>query len=221
MKISIILVFAMLFQLNYGQTNADQLVQDAAAEPFLEQISKLFDPAKALQIEFKYEVFTPDPPSKVSDYGSIIIKGDKYKLKTEDGEMYFNGKNMWVYNLASKEVYKSIPEAESMDEMLMSPFRLIKDYRKFYKYRLKEDVSLSGTAYAQIELYPQDLKTSYSIMRVLINRKTEQFYSFSMQQKNGTLYTIYCREIIKVVKISESAFSWNPSLNPDVLEIEM
>jgi outer membrane lipoprotein-sorting protein len=221
MRILLIITFFVIFQFSYGQVNPDAQVQDPAAEPYLEQISKLFNPSKALQIEFKYEIDTQEPPSKVSDYGSIIIKGDQYKLKTEDGEMYFNGKTLWVYNLASSEVYKSVPVAESMDDMLLSPFRLIKDFRKYYKYRIKDDISLSGIIYAQIELYPFDLISSYSIMRVLVNKKTGMFYSFSMQQKNGILYTIFCREIIKDVKIPDSAFSWNQTLYPDVLEVEM
>jgi len=221
MKLKFVFALILFSHFAMGQTTPDALVQDPAAEPYLEEVSKLFDPSKVLQIEFKYEVNTPDPPSTVSDYGSIIIKGEKYKLKTDDGEMYFNGKTLWVYNLAATEVYKSIPEAESMDDMLLAPFRLIKDYRTYYKYRLRDDVVLSGTSFAQVELYPKDLKTSYSIMKVLINKKNGMFYSFSMQQKNGVLYTIFFREIIKDVKISESAFTWNKSLFPDVLEIEL
>jgi outer membrane lipoprotein-sorting protein len=222
MRIFLLFVLSVFLNIcSYSQTNRDELVQDPAAEPYLEQISKLFDPERALQIEFIYEVDSPDPPSKVSDYGSIIIKGDKYKLKTEDGEMYFNGQTLWVYNIAATEVYKSVPETESMDDMLLSPFRLVKDFKSYYKYRLMDEVNVSGTNYVQIELYPKELKTSYSIMRVLVNKKTGLFYSFSMQQKNGVVYTIFSREIIKDIKISESAFSWNKTIYPDVLEVEM
>ena len=216
-------VFALLLSViaANAQNEGREIIQDPAAEPFLEQISSLFNPGSALQLEFRYEVETPDPPSKVADNGSIIIKGDKYKLSTEDGEMYFNGKNLWVYNKSAAEVYKSVPEGESMDEMLLSPFRLIKEYRKYYKYSLKNDVTVTGTVYAQIELYPMDLQTSYSIMRVLVNRKTGAFYSFSMQQKNGVIYTIYSKDIIKNIKIPESTFSWDKAANPDVLEVTM
>jgi outer membrane lipoprotein-sorting protein len=221
MKVILFFAFCLVFTGVCGQDNPNAKLQDPNAEPILENISKLFDPSKALQIEFKYDVDTPEPRSQVSDYGSIIIKGEKYKLKTDDGEMYFNGQTLWVYNVAAKEVYKSIPQSESMDDMLMAPFRLIKDYRKYYKYALKEDVIQFGTAYSQLELYPINLNTSYSIMRVLVNKKNGMFYSFSMQQKSGTVYTIYSREIIKDVKISESAFSWNKTLYPDVLEVEL
>lgn len=221
MKSIILLVFVFASSVCFAQDAKQSVVQDIAAEPYLDDISKLFNPAKAIQIEFKYEVTTPEPPSKVTDHGSIIIKGDKYKLKLDDGEMYFNGKNLWVYNVAAAEVYRSVPTGENMDEMLMAPFRLIKDFKKYYKYRLMDDVLLSGTNYVQLELYPIDLNTSYSIMRVLIDKKTRVLYSFAMQQKSGVVYTIFTKEIIKDVKISETAFSWNASLYKDVLEIEM
>lgn len=220
MKFIIILaVFSPLFL--YSQTDTDALVQDPDAEPYLNDISRLFNPEKALQIEFKYEVMSPEPESSVTDYGSIIIKGDKYKLKTDGGEIYFNGTTLWVYNVEATEVYKSIPGTETMDDMLLSPFRLIKDYKKYYKYRLVEDVVHNGTSYAQVELYPKDLETSYSILRVLMAKKSGIFYSISMQQKNGMIFTVFSQDIIRDIKISESAFSWNPSLYPDVLEIEM
>jgi outer membrane lipoprotein carrier protein len=221
MRSILILILLFITICSRAQVADNDLIQDPAAEPYLEQISALFNASSALQIEFKYEVESPDPPSKVTDYGSIIIKGDKYKLKTDDGEMYFNGKTLWVYNKAATEVYKSIPETESMDEMLLSPFRLVKEFKKYYKYRLKDDVTVGGTLYSQIELYPKDLKTSYSIMRVLVNKKTGTFYSFSMQQKNGILYTIFSREIIKNIKIPDSTFSWDKNMYPDVLEVEM
>ncbi len=211
MKFFLLFSFHLVFLYTYSQTKTAPIVQDPAAEPFLENISEFFDPAKALQIEFKYVVETSEPPSKITDYGSIIIKGEQYKLKTEDGEMYFNGKTLWVYNIAAEEVYKSIPEVGNMNDMMLAPFRLIKEYKKYYKYRLMDDVNLDGIKYAQVELYPQDLNT----------RKNNSFYSFSMQQKNGVIYTIFALDIIKDLKISGTTFSWDKNLHSDVLEIEM
>lgn len=221
MKIFLLLVFSAFITSTYGQNEPDATMQDVNAEPYLGQISQFFNPAKAIQIEFKYEITTPEPPSKLTDHGSILIKGDKYKLKIEEGEIYFNGKNLWVYNENAKEVYKSIPDTENMDNMILAPFRMIKDYKAYYKYRLKEDLQISGTLYAQVELYPIDLHTSFAKMRILINKKTGKFFSFSMQQKSGILYTIYTEEIITDVKINDNAFSWDKTLFPDVLEVEM
>ena len=221
MKNLIYLFLIFIFQYSFPQKNNENLIQDINAEPYLEQISKLFDPSRTIQIEFRYEIITPEPPSQVSDMGSIIIRGENYKLRTNDGEIFYNGKYLWVYNVEAKEVYKSIPSGENMNDMLLAPFRLIKDFRKYYKYQLKDDINQSGDVYAQIELYPMDLNTVFSIMRILVNKKTGSLYSFSMQQKDGVVYKILTKDIIKNVKISNDIFTWDPNLNPDVLEVEM
>lgn len=221
MKIFLLIFFSACMYSTHGQNKPDATMQDVNAEPYLGQIAQFFNPAKAIQIKFKYEITNLEATSKITDNGSIIIKGDKYKLKIDEGEIFFNGTHLWVYNESSKEVYKSIPDTGNLDNMMLAPFRMIKDYKTYYKYRLKEDLQISGTEFAQVELYPIDLHTSLAILKILINKKTGKYFTFSMQQKSGIVYTIYSQEIITDVKINDNAFSWDKTLFPDVLEVEM
>jgi len=216
-------LFILLFSVYSFPADAQNIVdiQDPAAEPYLNSLSKLFDPEKAYQIEFRYEVESKIEGSKVSDYGSVIIKGQKYKLKLEDGEMYYNGEKIWVYNKESAEVYTSIPEKDNPEQMLLDPFRLLSMYKVYYKYRLKGEITMNQNQYINIELYPKNLETSYSILRVWINKKTRDLYSFEMQEKKGVIYKITVIERITPVNVDDSVFIWNPADHPDVLEIEM
>jgi outer membrane lipoprotein-sorting protein len=213
-----LLVFSFFFSA-YSQNISN--VQDPAAEPYLNSLSKLFDPQKAFQVEFKYEVESKAEGTKVNDYGSVIIKGQKYKLNLEDGEMYYNGEKLWVYNKAAGEVYSSFPKGDNIDQMILDPFRLLSKYKEYYKYRLKDDVMITEKQYVHLELYPKNLETSYSILRIYINKKNGELFSLELQQKNGVFYRIYVSEIINPIKMDDSAFSWNASAHPDVLEIEM
>jgi len=198
------------------------VIQDTQAEPYLNSLAKMFDPQKTLQIEFRYEVISKADSTSVSDYGSIIIKGPKYKLKLEDGEMYYNGDKLWVYNSQASEVYSSVPAGdENMDQMMLVPFRLLSKYKDYYKYRMKDDAILNGKAFAHNELYPKNLETSYSILRIFLDKKSRDLASLEMQQKNGVIYKIFVNEIITPVKVSDSAFSWDPASHPGVLEVEM
>jgi len=196
-------------------------VQDPAAEPYLNSLSKLFDPRNAFLVKFKYEVESKTEGSKLTDNGSVIIKGQKYKLSLEESEMFFNGEKLWVYNKTSEEVYLSIPKGENMDQMILDPFRLLSKYKEFYKYRLKDDLLIKEKLYVHLELYPANRETSYSVLRIYINKKNNQLYSLELQQKNGVYYRIYVNEIQNNVKADDLEFSWNKSLHPDVLEIEM
>jgi outer membrane lipoprotein carrier protein len=195
--------------------------QDPAAEPYLKNLSKLFDPDKKIQIEFRYEVDSQPDSSKTSDFGSVIIKGSKYKLKLEDGEMYYNGEKLWVYNINAAEVYSSIPKDENKEQMLIDPFRLLSRYRENYKYKLKNEATLNGKKYIYLELYPKKLETNYSILRIFLDKTNNNLYSLELQQKNGIIYKIFVNEILNPVKIDDSVFSWDAAAHPDVLEVEM
>jgi outer membrane lipoprotein-sorting protein len=220
MKIKyLFIIFLYLCLLQAYSQNVN--VQDPAAEVYLNSLSVLFDPQKAFQIEFRYEVENHVEGTKVSDYGSVIMKGNSYKLKLEDGEMCFNGEKVWVYNKEAAEVYVSIPDKNNSEQMLLDPFRLLSKYKEYYKYRLKGEFNLDQNTYVNIELYPKNLETSYSILRLILDKKTHELYSFEMQQKNGVIYKITVTEKITQIKVNDSIFIWNSADYPGVLEVEM
>ena len=195
--------------------------QDPAAEPFLENIAEKFKAEDPYQVEFRYEIYSAIHDARVTDYGSIIVKGNKYKLKTEDTEVFYNGKNLWVYNPAAGEVYKSEPVEGDPDQMLADPFRLLGNYKKYYKYLYKGENMIAGNIYQQIDLYPDDLNAGYSILRVFCTEGGNNIHSIVLKQKNGTEITAYINEIIQDISIPETIFSWDTEAHPDVLLIEM
>jgi outer membrane lipoprotein-sorting protein len=197
------------------------MVQDPDAELYLNKLADIFDGNNALQMEFKYEIVSKIENSKVSDFGSIILKGEKYKMRTEDTEIYYNGTKLWSYLANGGEVYASEPDADNLDQSLTNPFRLIGNYKNYYKYRLKDEKSLNGRKYAVIELYPKEQEAEYSILRILIDKSDMMPYSFTMQQKNGYDINITINEIIRNLNIGDSAFEWDIASHPDVTIIEM
>ncbi len=195
--------------------------QDPEAEPFLEIIAGKFKTTEPYQVEFRYEIYSAMHDARVTDYGSIIVKGNMYKLKTEDTEVIYNGKHLWVYNPEAGEVYKSEPEEGNPDQMLADPFRLLGEYKKHYKYLYKGEKNIAGNTFFQIDLYPENLDANYSLLRILCTEGEYDVHSITMKQKNGTEITAYINDLIKNIKIPESTFVWNEEAHPDILLIEM
>ena len=216
-------IFTILF-LFFGFILSAQdqaMTQDPKADPYLSNISKLFKTDSPYQVEFKYEIYSAMEDAKVSDYGTIIIHEDKYKLKTEDSEVYFNGQYLWSYNRMNEEVYQSEPEDNSEDQIFSDPFRLLANYKDFFKYQLMGSKNINGLKLIEIDLYPVDLKTPYSIIKLLTTANGESLYSINVKQKNGIDLTIYITDIIQNIKIHDSVFSWDEASFPNVLLIEM
>jgi outer membrane lipoprotein-sorting protein len=197
------------------------LSQDPAAEPYLNEVANFFNREKAFQVEFKYEIYSKTEDARVVDYGSIIIKNEKYKLKTEDTQVFYNGQRMWSYTPANEEVYISEPDKNNMDELMSNPFRLLTNFKENYKYQYKGEVNIKGRNYHQIDLYPVDLKVNYSIIHLVIDKMSKKLYSFILQQKNGIDISVFVMDIIENLTINDSTFEWNSSEYPDVLEIEL
>jgi len=221
MKILPVLVLSLLSISLFAQDQNSSLVQDPGAVPYLDNLAKLFSEESAFQVEFKYEIISKVNEAKVSDYGSVIVKGEKYKMKTEDTEVYFDGTTLWSYNVPAGEVYVSQPDSGSTGQTLTDPFTLIGNYKKYYKYRYKGEKIIAGKTYQEIDLYPADLDTNYSILRLLVYNGGKSIYSFTVQQKNGIDIRILVTDVIRNLKINSQTFEWDEAAHPDVLVIEM
>ena len=215
--LTILVLFAGMLSFAQGQ----ETIQDTKAEPYLNSISKIFRTENPYQVEFKYEIYSAIEDARVSDYGTIIIQGDKYKLKTEDTEVYFNGQFLWSYNSINEEVYQSEPSDNSDDQIFSKPFQLIGNYKDYFKYRFVDNRNINGLKLIELDLYPNNLDTPYSSIKLLVTATGKDLYSIKVKQKDGIDLTIFITDIIQNIKISESAFSWNEKLYPDVLLIEM
>lgn len=196
------------------------VIQDKKAEPYLNKISEKLRTDSPYQIEFRYEIYSLMEDATVSDYGRIIIQGEKYKLKTEDTEVYFNGKTLWSYNIINEEVYQSEPTENSGDKIFSDPFRLLANYKEFFKYKLIGEKNIDANKLFEIELYPKDLETPYSVIKILTSSDND-IYSLNIKQKNGIDLTIFITDLIQNITIPPTVFSWDAKLHPNVLLIEM
>jgi len=216
-----IIYIVLVFQIFSVKAQDQSIAQDPKAEPFLENISEKFLSGNAFQVEFRYEIYSAMEDATVSDYGSILVKDKMYKLKTEDNQVFYNGKYLWVYNMLSEEVYQSIPSENSPDQLLSNPFLHLGNFRDHFKYRYKGIQKINGVNYSEIDLYTINTETGYSILRVLCSEGGNEIYSITMKQKNGTDIRVFVNEINTKLELSSDVFSWDPERYPDALLIEL
>lgn len=147
--------------------------------------------------------------------GDIAISGNRYKLRIPDNIIWYNGKVVWTYTPDFEEVTISDPDTTG-SLFITNPSALFSLYKEGYKYRLIEETS-SGSV---IDLYPEDIDTDFSRIRMLIDRVgllTETEY----KRKDGI--TLYLR--VTKYDLSKSYpdnwFSFNKLEYPNVEIIDM
>lgn len=67
--------------------------------------------------------------------GSIAIKGTKFRARTPNATMWYNGKTQWTYMASTNEVNVANPSVSK--QQMMNPYSFISLYKKGYKLSQK------------------------------------------------------------------------------------
>ena len=109
---------------------------DKKATAILDEVSVKTKLYKTIKIEFTYAM--DNVKEKIHDKfkGSLLSKGDKYKLSAAGQDVISDGKTMWTYLKEAKEV--QINNAGE-DEDSFTPTKLLSGYGKDYKSKFIEE----------------------------------------------------------------------------------
>jgi len=105
-----------------------QAQQDPKAKSVLDALSNKTKSYSSIRAQFTIGLENSRDNVKEEFSGSIVMKGDKYKLSAMGTETFFDGKTIWTYLPEVKEVYISSPE-ENDYSILGDPSRLFTIYQ--------------------------------------------------------------------------------------------
>jgi outer membrane lipoprotein-sorting protein len=163
-------------------------VSQKNVEEVLKKLSGTISSYKCLY--FEYTLQTEDIRLKTSTLqdGKVLMKGNKYRLSTEDVDLYNDGVTQWQYLKENNEVMISL--SDSASDIMTNPIGFIMGDKKEFKQKLKGEIIEDGLTLLEIDFYPWDLKTPYSYIRVRINEKKQMPYSIRYVGKDGVNYSI-------------------------------
>lgn len=194
--------------------------QDPEAKKILDKLSEKTKSLKTISTDFTVEFKNIKDNIQNSSSGSIVMKGDMYRLKFMDSESFFDGKTLWSFLPEVNEVNITEPEPDDED-IFNNPKRLFTIYEKDYKYQLIGDLSEDRNNYSIIDLYPIDLEEEFSRIRLQIN--TEDYYlaSATIFGKDGSHYTIILSNYKVNTEYSDSYFIFNEKDYKDIGIIDL
>lgn len=152
--------------------------------------------------------------------GDILVKGKKYNLELMGMEAYYDGKTKWQYNKDANEVTISEPtmvEGGFFDD----PTKLFKDYEKNFKSKYIGEKVEKGRYLYELELYPIDLKTPYSLLNLKFDKKTLEPVQIKYQGKDGNNYIIKVKNFRGNVAAKDDKFIFDPKKHKGIEVIDM
>jgi len=140
----------------------------------------------AFQTEIKI-VFTAPTGEKESQNGTMKLYGNKFYLKTDEFENFFDGKTQWVYVQSDNEVTISEPTKEELQTI--SPLFIIKNFDK--THRVDFELNAPKDNFWHINLFPVDKKSGdYFKIILTINQTNNEVKKIEIMQKNGEKFAV-------------------------------
>jgi outer membrane lipoprotein-sorting protein len=192
--------------------------KDAKAKELLDQSSAAFSSAGDVYAYFTMNI--KDEINKISQSfdGTIQMKGNKFKIDTPDQDIYFDGKNQWVYQKSYEEATVSEPTDEEIQAL--NPKSIFSIYKKNCRYQYaggKTDNKMRKVQEANV--FPQ--KGEITQITVQINEADHLPVLFHIFYKNKIENIIYINKYQTKQNFTDNQFVFDKKQYPHAEIIDL
>ncbi len=146
--------------------------------------------------------------------GDIVVKGEKFRLKTAGQVIYNNEKEVSTYIKETNEV--TINDYEPSEDDL-SPAKIYSFDKKNYKYSFIKEVKEKVETLQIIELSPLKKGTKIIKIQIKVNKNDKTVKSWTITDKNKKVDSfIVTKFVINSKAIDDKYFSFDKSKYPKV-----
>ena len=184
------------------------------AASLLEEVTAKMKAYKTMKLDFTYSMVNKGQKINESFKGTLLSKGDKYKLNISEQQIFCDGKTAWTYQKDANEV--QINDVTG-DEESFTPTKFMTSYGNNYKSKLMTD---KGNLQI-IEMSPVKGRKKFSKVNLTLDKGSKQIKSMQVYDKNGGVFTYNIEHFTTNQPIADSEFTFKASNYPKVEIVDM
>ncbi len=203
----------------FASSNAQQ---DPQAGAILDKFAEKNRSFQTIKASFQLTVIDLQQDTKEVFDGNIALKEGMFKLELMDNITYYDKTTVWNYIPDAQEV--NINSAEDVDigsSFLTNPAGLFTMYKEDFKYKLVDEQNNKNGIQYYIDLFPKNLNSEYSSIKLLISKNDLLLQSVTYMGKDGIHYIIDITRFEHDIVLEDSYFRFDPAKHPDVEVIDM
>lgn len=158
MKKSLITLFILLLTIPVS-------AQRNQASRVLDRTVAAFHKAGGVKAVFTLQIFEKQALSGYTE-GTLLLKGEKFVLRTDNVVTWFDGKTQWSYLTDSDEVNISSPGPDELQEI--NPYAVLNNYKTGYDYAMGTVKTYRGKSVNHVILTSTDPKKQISRIELYI-----------------------------------------------------
>jgi len=187
--------------------------QDKKATALLNEVSEKTQSFEQIKIGFEYKMINKAQGIDETLEGTLLSKGDKYRLEIAGQQIISNGKTMWTFLESVNEV--QINEALD-DEESFNPRAFLQSWGDNFKASVLNETGSE----ALLELIPKETST-FSTAHVKVDKNKTQLLAISMFDGSGNEFRYSIKSFITNEGIKDEVFSFDPEEYPGLEVIDL
>lgn len=212
-------IFLLTFSLLISSSLFSQSPESLKAKQILDKVSAKTKSYSSIEANFTFTLENLQANLTDTHSGTIVIKGDKYKVSIMGVDNYFDGKFLWMHMKDAGEVNISDPAA--MDDDMLNPATIFSLYEKGFKWMYVGENTINGKKVDVVDLFPENRDQEYSRIKLYIFQDNLQFARIEQIGKDGTNYLIDITKMEVNKPVSDSIFRFEPAKHPGVEVIDL
>jgi Outer membrane lipoprotein-sorting protein len=217
----LITLFAFSFYLisANAQVGKNPTKNDPDAKKMLDAVSAKFKTYKSPEASFTYQVENAQGKVLSTKKGTVIMKGNKYKVQMDGLEIYSDGRTVSNYDKSTNEL--TIDNVNSSGSA-MTPQKLFTNfYDKDFYYKLNGQKKIGSKIVQEIELTPIDKTRPFHKVYVYIDKASNNIQSARFLEKTGGRYSYTITSLKSNAIVSDKQFDFDKSKHPNVEVVDL
>ena len=186
--------------------------KDTKAVALLDEVSAKTKSYNSIHADFSYTMENKQAKVNEEKTGTLVLLGDKYRLKTTGQEVICDGKLVWTYIKESNEV--QINDLDTKDDA-MNPSKLLSSYNANYKSKILKDRGVKDPNEVTIELIPNVIK-NFTKAILVVDKIKKQVKIFMVFDKSGNTFTYKITKYQPDLPVNAEDFTFDKSKFPGV-----
>lgn len=192
--------------------------QNPKAIQVLDKAREVYQKSNSVFADFDIAIYQKNKVVS-NEKGTIKMKGNKFRVSTDDAELWFDGKNQWVLPNGAEEVSLSAPSEAEQDAV--NPASLFQIYNKGFNCKYVSAKLINGKMVEIIDLIPSRPKQDVSKITVNVDQKSSVLTLIFIQNKNGNHQKINITNYKSGMNYTDNQFVFNPKQYPKVDVVDL
>lgn len=196
-----------------------QAQKDPKAKTILDAMSEKFQAMNGFTASFDY-TFQDGTGTGDRQSGEIAVKGEQYRLKLPDQEIFNDSKTVWTFIESDNYKEVTINDADQMEGEL-TPSNIYRLYESGYGYQLIGEKQFQGKTAQVVELLAEKNNAPFEQVKLMIDKSSHNLLGWEMYDGQGGVFSYAFKNLKTDANLASNYFVFDPKKYPGVEIIDL